>query len=516
MGYRRSRWLFLATTALSLFVAAAIPRPAAAQDLVGVLQTGSQAGHYLSWQGDPILPIGDSLTQGWQWTGANLDYQGYVDALASRGINTTMIWSYMGATASSLQGDSRIGYDSPEYWPWAGSPDNGSFDVTQFNQTYFDSLKSFVAYAEQKSVLVLITVHDGGAKWSFGGGHPFNDGYGNGPLTAVEQYTELHDYDNEMPATYDASWTRQQKNQYFQERFCEKLISELQPYSNVMYEMFNEGRKPYDDTQRKRHEEHFMAFFKARGDNVVFTNADHIDAGYDPHSQPNADVVSWHGDWGDRFADFQGGFNQAPAMPYFQTEPVPGWDGTNLTIDEIRAGMWQVVMAGAGWVAQNDASFGWDPNATIASQAAVRDSLYDTVGICSRFFNGGKVHFWNMKPDGSLSETGICLAEEGREYVVYAPDGGTFWLDLSGAGTDEFTAQWYDPRTGQWSAARTVEGGALRSFTAPDGQDWVLHVTPEPSSVGLLLTAAVGMLGRRRRRSPNPKGRCVTQRRPVR
>jgi len=249
---------------------------------------------------------------------------------------------------------------------------------------------------------------------------------------------------------------------------------------------------------------------------VVFTNADHIDAGYDPHSQPNADVVSWHGDWGDRFADFQGGFNQAPAMPYFQTEPVPGWDGTNLTIDEIRAGMWQVVMAGAGWVAQNDASFGWDPNATIASQAAVRDSLYDTVGICSRFFNGGKVHFWNMKPDGSLSETGICLAEEGREYVVYAPDGGTFWLDLSGAGTDEFTAQWYDPRTGQWSAARTVEGGALRSFTAPDGQDWVLHVTPEPSSVGLLLTAAVGMLGRRRRRSPNPKGRCVTQRRPVR
>jgi hypothetical protein len=472
-----SRWLVLTSTALSLSVPAVIPGPAAAQDLVGVLQTGPQAGHYLTWRGDPILPIGDSLTQGWQWTGANFDHEGYIDALASHGINTTMIWTYMGATGEGLRKDERVGYDAPELWPWAGSPDDDSFDLTRLNQDYFDALREFVAYAEQKSVLVLITVHDGGAKWSFGSGHPFSAACGNGPLSDAAQYTDLHDYDNEMPGAYDASWTRRQKNQYFQERFCDKLIRELNGLSNVMYEMFNEGRKPYDATQRRRHEEHFMAFFEARCDNLIFTNADHIDAGFDPHAKGcPADVVSWHGDWGGRFADFEKAFGKAPAMPYFQSEPVPGWDGTNLTVDEIRGAMWQVVMAGAGWVAQNDTSFGWDAKTAIVARAAVRDRLYETVGHCARFFHGGKVRFWEMSPAGSSSTTGICLAGEGGEYVVYAPKGGAFALDLTAAGKGELTVEWYDPRSGELTDGKPVVGGQKRSFIAPDRRDWVLHV----------------------------------------
>ncbi len=94
--------------------------PLLASDQMTVLQSGSQAGHYLVWKGKPRLLIGDSVTQGWMESGANFDQRGYVDALAARGINLLMLWAYKGTNAQLQRRDARIGYDAPELWPWAG------------------------------------------------------------------------------------------------------------------------------------------------------------------------------------------------------------------------------------------------------------------------------------------------------------------------------------------------------------------------------------------------------------
>ena len=42
-----------------------------------------------------------------------------------------------------------------------------------------------------------------------------------------------------------------------------------------------------------------------------------------------------------------------------------------------------------------------------------------------------------------------------------------------------FQAEWLDPRTGARKAAAKVEGGAKRTFSCPDAQDWVLHLNRE-------------------------------------
>ena len=453
-----------------------------AKEQVTILDSGKQAGHYLVWDGQPILPIGDSVTQGWMESGTNFNQHGYIDAISSRGINVAMIWSYIGTTAAGQQGDARIGYDSPEIQPWKGSTDTGSMDLTQLNQAYFDRLKSFVSYAESKDVLVLITVHDGGPKWRFDR-HPFKDSLGNGPLTAASQYVELADYDNEMPAVYNASWNRRQKNQYFQERFADKLITELEPYSNVIYEMFNEGEW-YDHSDRREHEEHFLRFFRARTDALLTSNLDHVFDGFDPHENDDVDMCSLHGGWTGRHAAFVAGFNKTPAKPYFQSEPVPEFDGTNLTFDTIRQSAWEQALAGAGWVAQNDTSFGWDPNAAIVSQAANRDKAYDQIGYVATFFNDKGVKFWNMAPNPALSSTGIVLADPAAEYVVYAHTGGTFTVDLSAAGGETFEVQWYNPRTGALTSESSVTGGSNNaSFTAPNTQDWVLWLRVETEPI---------------------------------
>jgi len=137
--------------------------------------------------------------------------------------------------------------------------------------------------------------------------------------------------------------------------------------------------------------------------------------------------------------------------------------------------MWETALAGAGWVNQNDPSFGWDGRTAIATKSAARDQAYDLAGHCARFFNRSGVRFWEMAPAGSLASTGICLARPGHEYVIYAPDGGKFTVDLSGA-TGALNVEWFDPRTGETTRAGVVTGGGKTTFGAPGAGDWVLRL----------------------------------------
>ena len=176
-----------------------------------------------------------------------------------------------------------------------------------------------------KEIIVLITVHDGWTKTCFGG-HPFNRALGNGPLADRRDYVDLADYDREMPEPFDPEWNWREQNQYFQERFCARLIAELKPCSNVLYEMFNEGEW-YDREQRQRHEQHFLRFFRARCSNLLLSNSDHI-ASDDPHLDPKLDVVTLHPkDWVGHFPVFERGFHKTPPKPYLYSEPVPEFDG---------------------------------------------------------------------------------------------------------------------------------------------------------------------------------------------
>jgi hypothetical protein len=244
--------------------------------------------------------------------------------------------------------------------------------------------------------------------------------------------------------------------------------------------MFNEGEW-YDNYQRNQHEQHFLAFFRARCGNLLLTNTDHI-AGDDPHNDPNVDVITLHGGWTGRFDAFQNGFNRTPAKPYLLSEPVPQWNGTCPPIDTIRRSVWEIALAGAGWVNQNDTSFGWDPNTALADQAAARDLAYECAGHCARFFNESGIGFSGMSPRGELSNTGVCLANVGAEYVIYSPSGGTFTVDLTQV-SGALRTEWYDPRTGDTAPVDTVVGGAPRTFIAPDNNDWVLHIFHAPGDL---------------------------------
>ncbi len=424
--------------------------------------------HWLQFRGRKVLLVGDSVTQGWMECGTNFNQTGYVDALASRGINVLMIWSYIGIT--DQVGDTRIGYDAPEIWPWVKT--GSTFDLTQLNDAYFDRLRALVQYANSKDIVVLITIHDGWTKTRFAG-HPLNAALG-GPLTANSQYVELADYNNEMPTAYNASWTRQQKNQYFLERFCDRIIQATSDQPNVIYEMFNEGEW-YNQTNLDNFQRHFLRFFRARTSRITMVNKSSF------QSEANCDMVSLHQpNWSsstnatESFNTFGPKFNSSPAKPFFFSEPVPEYRGDPSLHVALTRLMWGTVLGGAGFVVQNDCSFGWDTRSAMAAQTANRDAVYDLEGHCARFFNESGIDFASMTPQGSLASTGVCLARTGWEYVVFTQS-ASFTVNLAGT-SGGLACRFYNPRTGQFQPTFYRPAGGTQTFTAPDSSDWVLHI----------------------------------------
>jgi hypothetical protein len=80
----------------------------------------AKMGHWLEYRGRPILPLGDSITQGWMQLGENFDQYAYVNSLAARGINTLFLWSYCGSLDLSLPSEKTLTCQACEPFGFAG------------------------------------------------------------------------------------------------------------------------------------------------------------------------------------------------------------------------------------------------------------------------------------------------------------------------------------------------------------------------------------------------------------
>jgi hypothetical protein len=96
-------------------------------------------------------------------------------------------------------------------------------------------------------------------------------------------------------------------------------------------------------------------------------------------------------------------------------------------------------------------------------------------------------------PANDLASSGYCLADPGREYLVYLPTrlypqdsapkrlikewliGGLVNVDLAVA-SGTVDVEWFTPTTGETMATGTITGGGPRKFHAPFPGDAVLYL----------------------------------------
>jgi hypothetical protein len=68
-----------------------------------------------------------------------------------------------------------------------------------------------------------------------------------------------------------------------------------------------------------------------------------------------------------------------------------------------------------------------------------------------------------------------CLAEPGRQYAVYFPNGGEVKLDVSAA-REPLQVRWLDIDRGAWQEPQTVDGGGTLELKTPGEGHWAVVV----------------------------------------
>jgi hypothetical protein len=87
----------------------------------------------------------------------------------------------------------------------------------------------------------------------------------------------------------------------------------------------------------------------------------------------------------------------------------------------------------------------------------------------------------NAVPQNDLSSTGYCLAQTSKtsaEYLVYAPSGGQFTVDISAMGAKrKLAVEWFNPATGETVKQNEISAGSnLQNFKSPFDGDAVLYL----------------------------------------
>ncbi len=104
--------------------------------------------------------------------------------------------------------------------------------------------------------------------------------------------------------------------------------------------------------------------------------------------------------------------------------------------------------------------------------------IYHNIQILHDFVEG-RVRFWRMRPANELAESdrlSCTLAEENEEYLIYLPFGGSVKLDIPASRYEVLNT-----RTGEIAQEGKAAAGPF-TFTAPDDEDWVLHIRALPVS----------------------------------
>jgi hypothetical protein len=148
---------------------------------------------------------------------------------------------------------------------------------------------------------------------------------------------------------------------------------------------------------------------------------------------------------------------------------------------KVRRSSWRIVCAG-GWFAagfhgtlgHSDAWNRIDPGGNYRFE--IKDEgAAGQLRILYEFFT--RLPYWKLAPmEAGVQGDAVALADPGKLYVAYLPQGGTMSLDLSATEATSFTARWFDPRTGEFGAELAVTGGGRREFIAPNERDWTLLI----------------------------------------
>jgi len=354
----------------------------------------------------------------------------------------------------------------------------GKFDVTKFNEEFFTDLKAFIELANEKKMFVHLSLFNevfvkknsnsccGFKAHPFGNGNNINSGLignvdKNGDGSGMGS-DEFYDVDALNGRTTDA---KRLKVAELQRLFVNKILEETKDYPNVFYEVGNE-------VTNEAWTAYWVNYLKDKTNKPVTINCNCLANG-------KQDGATTHRIYFD-------GSSIAPnlALNAFSRSILVGADSdgdsslrinpTSKTdfrtdVDKTRKASWFALVSGYNLMGYYNEG----------QDAATHMAIANYLGYLIGFIDDTGIDLGKMSVHNELVNSGKCLAEPGKQYLIYMLGGGVS-INLASA-TGKFNVQVYNPKTGAWfeSFAQTViEGGKSTTLNSPFGEA-VFWITSE-------------------------------------
>lgn len=470
---------------------AGVTPSASAPPPMGPLVVSSTNSHYfVDPTGKPVLLTGShtwntfqDLSQSTTTPYPNLlDFNAYVSFLKAPQHNhsVTILWrkdlpTYFNWSAGGTWHDGT--------WPWprtgAGTASDGlpKFDLSQFDQTYFDRLRARALQLQQNGIYAIVQLFDG---LQLADNRGAGDGY---PFTGANNVNGVDDGfagGNAGVNSMNASYSGITGIYAVQDAYVKKIIDTLNDLPNVLWEFSEEA--PIESLQNgsPTWSDHMISLIHTYEAGKPLQHPVGITC---PQTLGNANIYSSKAEWVapcDRTVSTN---NQGKVVINDSDHTYYGSMWTD-TAQQRRNYVWENFANGAQVIFMDPYVIDWagrnactNPVSGVCSAPVTNASSYpeDTrVQMGYTLMYANKMGLLAMTPQPAKCSTGYCLAST-TEYLVYAPNGGNFTVNLAGAPAT-LNIEWFDPSTGATTTPGTVPGGSTQQFTPPFSGDAVLYL----------------------------------------
>lgn len=402
------------------------------------------------------------------------DYTGYLDFLRRHDHNFIRMWTWEHIRVPRPN-NGWLEFEPLPYQrtgPGSASDGKPKFDLTKFNEAYFDRLRSRVMAAGELGIYVSVMLFEG---WSIEGydrkvgdgspfkawdGHPFNT---NNNINGIDGDLNQDRSGFEVHTLSDPAITA------VQQAYIRKVIDTLNDLDNVLYEISNESRKESLEWQY-----HMIDYIRAYEKTK-------------PKQHPVVMTFLWDGptDYGtgdnaELFASPADAISPGRGVSGEYANNPPPADGRKIIIidtdhigglkDSPARWAWKSFLRGLNPIYMDSYGNG-DPSPEAES---ARRNMGHARSYAKR------VDLAAMIPRLDLCSSAFCLVKPGFEYLVYVFSSHeqprpSVKVDLSAA-TGVFNVEWFNPTEDKTFPAEKISAGAPLDFTAPFKGDAVLYI----------------------------------------
>jgi len=395
-----------------------------------------------------------------------MDFGAYLAFLRQHNHNFFRLWAWESSFNPNAKQGTITYSPMPYQRPGPGLAGDGKpkFDLTLFNQAYFDRMQSRVVAARDSGIYASVMLFNGFSiegKGNVGGdpwqGHPFNP-KNNVNGADAGSGKAIHTLSNRAITVY-------------QEAYIRKVIDTVNDLDNVLFEISNEDSGGPADTAWQVHMIQFIKSYEAS------KMKQHPVGMTQQYPQGNEDALL-----------------ASPAEWISPGTKVPTADGRKVVLNDTDHSYFWIGLKQDGPAAQR--AWVWE-NFTRGNQCLFMDPYLDPSHDPGRNDPaGGKPDpYWDTLrdamgrtrtcaermnlaaavPHDELASTRFCLADPGKEYLVYLPQGGEVTVDLSAA-PGKLNTEWVLPVQGDAVHAEPTAGGGRRTLKSPLPGDAVLYL----------------------------------------